>query len=290
LRPSRVERAWLLPPKPCVGPKEYLTSAAAAGFPRTLGRSLLSAAAALKAVELDDTLASAHFAVGGLTAWTDFNFPGAEREFKRTLELDPNDAQVRAAYSHVLMILRRPGEAMAQIERAVAIDPLDPLVRNLYGVVLLNARRYDEAVAQANEVLRLQPGHAFALGVVYSAQFMKQHYAGAIEAQAAYYKAMGWPDVADALTRGYAESGYAAALRRATEVALRTHGGEPAVAYEAAWNYTMAGDRALALDWLERSYAEGNPSLPYIGVDPNFDPLYAEPRFKALLRKMGLPH
>jgi len=245
--------------------------------------------AALKAVGLDDTLPLAHLAVAGLLAWTDFNFPGAEREFKRTLDLDPNDAQVRAGYSHVLMILGRPGEAMAQIERAVAIDPLDPLVRVFYGVALLYGRRYDEAVAQANEVLRLQPGHAVALGVVYSAQFMKQNYAGAIEAQAAYYKAMGWPDVADALTKGYAESGYAAALRRATEVALGTHRGEPAVAYEAAWNYAMAGDRALALDWLERSYAEGNPGLPYIGVDPNFDPLHAEPRFQALLRKMNLP-
>ncbi len=246
-------------------------------------------AAALKAVELDDTLAVAHWILGALFGWTDFNFAAAEREFKRTLELDPNDAQARASYSHALMILGRPGEGMSQIERAVAIDPLDVGVRVFYGVILYSARRYDEAVAQANEVLRLQPGHPGALGILYTALFMKHRYADAIKAQAAYYKAWGWPDVADALTKGYAESGYAVALRRATEVALATHGGEPGVAYEAAWNYTMAGDRARALDWLERAYADGNPSIPYNGVDPNFAPLRNEPRFQALLRKMNLP-
>jgi TolB-like protein/Tfp pilus assembly protein PilF len=246
-------------------------------------------AAALKAVELDDTLADAHLSLGGLFAWTDFNFAAAEREFKRTLELDPNDALARAYYSHALMILGRPGEGMSQIERALAIDPLDPVVRIFYGVALALARRYDEAIAQANEVLRLQPGHFGALGGLYTALFMKQRYAEAIEAQAAYYKAWGWPDVADALTKSYAESGWAAALRRATEVALAAHDGEPGVAYEAAWNYAMAGDRARALDWLERSYAEGVAALPYIGIDPVFDPLRAEPRFQALLRKMNLP-
>jgi len=246
-------------------------------------------AAALKAVELDDTLAVAHWILGALFGWTDFNFAAAEREFKRTLELDPNDAQARASYSHALMILGRPGEGMSQIERAVAIDPLDVGVRVFYGVILYSARRYDEAVAQANEVLRLQPGHPGALGILYTALFMKHRYADAIKAQAAYYKAWGWPDVADALTKGYAESGYAVALRRATEVALATHGGEPGVAYEAAWNYTMAGDRARALDWLERAYVDGNPSIPYNGVDPNFAPLRNEPRFQALLRKMNLP-
>jgi TolB-like protein/tRNA A-37 threonylcarbamoyl transferase component Bud32 len=246
-------------------------------------------AAAFKAVELDDTLATAHGTLGALFAWTDFNFAAAEREFKRNLELDPNDAQARASYSHALMILGRPGEAMSQIERAVAIDPLDPVVRIFYAVALEMARRYDEAIAQANEVLRLQPGHMGALGAIYTALFMKQRYADAIEAQAAYYKAWGWPDVADALTKSYAESGWAAALRRATEVALAAHGGEPGVAYEAAWNYAMAGDRARALDWLERSYAEGVANLPYIGIDPVFDPLRNEPRFQVLLRKMNLP-
>ncbi len=257
------------------------------GPPREAGEK--GRRAALKAVELDETLAWAHFNLAAAFAWTDFDFPAAEREFTRALELDPSDAQARASYSHALMILGRPGEAMLQIERAAAVDPLDPVVRVFYAVALVCARRYDEAIAQANEVLRLQPGHPGALAAVYTALFMKQRYAGAIDAEAAYYKAMGWPEVADALAKAHAESGYAAALRRATEVALATHGGEPFVAYEAAWNYTMAGDRARALDWLERSYAEAVANLPYMSIDPVFDPLRAEPRFKALLRKMNLP-
>ena len=246
-------------------------------------------AAALKAVEFDDTLAEAHGVLADVFAWTDFDFPDAEREYKRVIELDPNNPSSHATYSHVLMILRRPDEAMAQIERAVAIDPLDSMVRTFYAMNLVFARHYDEALAQANEVLRAQPGHLLALSAVAYAQHMKQQYADVIAANAASYEGLGRPDVAEALKKGYVESGYAGALRQATEVELAKHGHEGGVAFDAASSYAMAGDRARALDWLEKAYAERDPNMPYISCLPIFDPLRAEPRFQALLRKMNLP-
>jgi tetratricopeptide (TPR) repeat protein len=153
-------------------------------------------AAALKAVELDDTLAGTHGVRGDVFAWTDFDFPAADREYKRDLELDPKDAGSRAAYSHILMIIGRRDEAMQQIERAVAMDPLAEGLRLYHAVVLLGARRYDDALSQARLAgsglaVRAQPGNLPALGVLVVAAHMKQQYAEAIAAGAAGYEGIG---------------------------------------------------------------------------------------------------
>jgi len=246
-------------------------------------------AAALKAVELDDSLADAHLRLAAVFTWTDFAFRDAEREYKRTLELDPNDPTARALYGHLLMILGRPAEAIPQTERAVATDPLDVGSRVFHAFALFYARRYDEATAQARAALRLQPGHPGALGALVQTAHMKQQYADVVAAAATMYEATGRPDVAEALKKGYAEVGYAAAWRQATAVELAKYGDEPGVALDAAENYAIAADRARALDLLERAYKERVPGITYIGCNPLFDPLRAEPRFQALLRQMNLP-
>jgi len=246
-------------------------------------------AAALKAVELDDSLADAHLRLAAVFTWTDFAFRDAEREYKRTLELDPNDPTARALYGHLLMILGRPAEAIPQTERAVATDPLDVGSRVFHAFALFYARRYDEATAQARAALRLQPGHPGALGALVQTAHMKQQYADVVAAAATMYEATGRPDVAEALKKGYAEVGYAAAWRQATAVELAKYGDEPGVALDAAENYAIAADRARALDLLERAYKERVPGITYIGCNPLFDPLRAEPRFQTLLRKMNLP-
>ena len=245
---------------------------------------------ALKAIELDDTLPRAHIVLGNVRELVEFDLPGAEREHRRAIELNPSD--VGANYAHLLMILRRPDEAMRVIEHAMAVDPLNPAPRGLYTSLLVYARRYDEALAQANEILREQPSSGSvlqALGAVIVAQHMKQQYAEVIAAQATSYEKRGRPDVAEALKKGYAESGYAGAWRKANEVQLANHRDAAGVAEGVGAHYLMAGDRARALDWLETAYAERDPQMLYIGINPIFDPLRAEPRFQALVKTMGLP-
>jgi TolB-like protein len=105
-------------------------------------------AAATKALELDDTLALAHYALG-MIAWNEWDWETNEREFRRTIQLDPSFPDVRAWYSHLLMALGRPDEAMAQIEHALQLDPLNALTRALYGMDLYFLRRYDGAIAQS---------------------------------------------------------------------------------------------------------------------------------------------
>jgi len=248
-------------------------------------------AAALRAIELDDTLARAHAALAGMHAWTEFDFPNAEREARRAIELDPNDAGLRAGRSHYLMILRRPVEAMQEIERAVAMDPLNTLNLSFYAIDLYCVRRYDEAIAQARAVLRMQSDEGVAItALLFSLHEQKRH-DEAIELQASAYAGplYGWPDVAEAVRKGYADAGYAAAFRRAADLEIAKHGNEPGVAIDAANNYVIASDHPRALDWLERAYEQRDPNLPYANCFPLYDPLRAEPRFQELLRKMGLP-
>jgi tetratricopeptide (TPR) repeat protein len=245
-------------------------------------------AAARKALEHDDASALAHTALRSVHWLVDFDLPGAEREFQRAVALNPSEADL-PAYAHVLLILGRPGEAVQQAERAVAMDPLDIYPRGYYAVLLFFARRYDDALAQANQVLRAQPRYFLALGTVLSVKHMKQQYPDVIAAQATWYAELGLPELADALKKGYAESGYAEAWRRANAAELAKYGNKPGVAADVGLNYAMAGDRARALDWLEKACAERDPTMVYLGIHPVLDPLRAEPRFKALLREMNLP-
>ena len=129
-------------------------------------------AAAMKAIELDPTLALAHYALG-MAAWTEWDWETNEREFRRAIELEPNLADVRAFYSHLLIALKRPDEALAQIERAVQLDPFNAFVQALYGVDLYSVRRYDEAIVQLQSALKTSPDLPFAHCVLGNALNMR---------------------------------------------------------------------------------------------------------------------
>ena len=103
-------------------------------------------AAALKAVELDDTLADAHYVLAIVYTWADWNWPAAEREFRRAIQLNPGFADAHAYYAHLLNILRRPDEAMVEARRSLELDPFNGLFKSLYGVDLLFVHRFDEAI------------------------------------------------------------------------------------------------------------------------------------------------
>jgi serine/threonine-protein kinase len=104
-------------------------------------------AAAMRAVQLDPSLAPAHYALA-LAAWNEWDWETNERELRRTIDLDPNFTEVRAGYSHLLIALKRSDEAVMEAERSVRLDPLNAFNQALYGTVLYFVRRYDEAIAQ----------------------------------------------------------------------------------------------------------------------------------------------
>ena len=244
-------------------------------------------AAALRAVELDDSVAEAHFALANILTWTDWDWPAAAREWERAMELGPADAVSIAGYSHYLTIVGRRDEAMRQIERAIELDPFNALIVTLYAADLYFARRYDEAVAQARKALAMQPDAPAALSALIPALHATNRHDEVIAVAMKLYS--GWyPDVGKALEQAYAGRDYAGAWRRAAELEAARHGGEPGAALDIAQNYLFAGDTTHALDWLEKAYGDHEPSMAYIGCVPLWDSVRSDPRFQALLRRMNL--
>ena len=246
-------------------------------------------AAALKAVALDDAIAEAHYALACVRAWSDWDWAGAEPEFKRAIELNPSFPDARAYYSHYLMIMERPKEALPQMERALELDPFNVLFQTIYAIDLLYLRRYDDAIAQARRALQTTPDFVLAncaLWEAFEAKGMDKEAQTA--AKALYFSVYGVREVAGALDRGYAEGGYRAAMRRAAD-ALAAHARTAFVLPTDVANlYVSARDPDRALDWLGNGLAARDPALPYLGL-PFYDNLRSDPRFQSLLRRIGLP-
>ncbi|MGH7536673.1 MAG: tetratricopeptide repeat protein, partial [Gemmatimonadales bacterium] len=246
-------------------------------------------AAAERALALDSTLPEAHFRLAAIKTWSDWDWPGAEREFQRAIDLDPNYAEARAFYSHFLMIMRRPAEAMRQIKRALELDPLSELFRALYGHNLINLGRYDEAIAEFTSALRTAPGNPVVLGGLANAYYHKQMYVEALAAERSRWAAGGDRDMVAALDRGHAEAGYRGAMHRAAETLAAKSRATNTAQFRVAQLYLRAGDQDQALAWLEKSYEARDPNMPYIGVARIYDPLRGDARFQDLLRRMKLP-
>ena len=246
-------------------------------------------AAALKAVALDDTLAEAHFVLATVKTWSDWNWPGAEAEFKRAIELNPSYPDARAYYSHLLNHVRRPKEAMTQIERAMELDPFNELFQTLYAVDLLYVHRYDEAIAQCRNALRTVPDSPATQGMLFWALSLKGMHKEALAAQKAAVNVMyNDRNVEEAFDRGYAEGGYSGAMRRAAEALAAHFRKSYANPTDIAQLYLEAGEKAQALEWLEKGVEVRDPNMPYLGI-PYYDRLRSDPRFQALLRRMNLP-
>jgi TolB-like protein/Tfp pilus assembly protein PilF len=244
--------------------------------------------AARKAVELDDSSAEAHFALASVLTFVDWDWARAEPEWKRAIELNPSYPDALVAHSHFLHIVGRPDEAMRQGERALALDPFNVIVQAFYAVDLLFVRRYDEAIAQARATLRQQPGAVVALATLWWAYRVKGMEKEALAGARDYYAFYGSPDFNAALDRGYAEAGYAGAMRRAA-AALAAHSLKVNVnPVDVADLYIEAGDKDRAFEWLQKGFVGRDPTMPYI-IWPQYDRLRSDPRFQDLLRRMGLP-
>ena len=245
-------------------------------------------AAAAKALELDNTLAEVHNVLAGIRMWTDWDWEGGEAEFRRAIELNPNYPYARAGFSHLLNTMKRPEEAMAQIKRALELDPLNALFRGFYAMDLMYARRYDDAIAVLRDTLRASPNDLLALSTLRSAFHMKRMYKEALDVWRASFAARGDREAEEALAQGFAEGGYAGALRRVAETLEERSRTTYVPSWQIGTLYTRAGEKDKALEWLEKAYEAHDPNMPYIAVDPIFDILRDDPRFQDLLRRMRL--
>jgi len=242
--------------------------------------------AALKALDLDDTEGEAHRALASILTWSDWNWTAAEKEWNRMIELNP-DAEPLAGFSHFLMHMGRPDEAMVWVKRALELDPFNAKIHSFYALDLLYVRRYDDAVAAARAALGMQPGAPVARSALQYAFFQKGMYDEALALDREMFAK--YPELKEALEQGYAEAGYAGAYKRLADVLAARFGKPGGIrAADLAHFYLYAGEKEHTLEWLERGCEERDASMPYLGL-PIFDLVRSDPRFQDLLRRIGLP-
>jgi TolB-like protein/tetratricopeptide (TPR) repeat protein len=244
-------------------------------------------AAARKAIEIDDRLAEPHSSLGFIHFNHDWDWPGAEQEFKRAIELNPNYANAHHAYSHYLTAMGRHSESLHESQRALDLDPLETIINTHMEWHFLYARQYDQALAKCRQTLEHDPNFLMSkliLGQTYQQKGMYQ------DAIASFQNSLRLSK--DDLEVGYLGNALAVAGRK--EDALRVLGDLQKLSkerhvspYSIALVYVGLGERDHALEWLERAYAERSPQLVVLKVEPRLDGIRSDPRFGALMAKMG---
>ncbi len=248
-------------------------------------------AAVTRALELDDTLAEAHLSLAFLLHYDDWNWRDGERDYLRTVQLNPNLADAHLNYGDCLASTGRTNEALAETTRGLHLDPNVLFSYLIQGYALLRARRYDEAIEHGRKMLGLDmPGGVgwahFVLGLAYDFKGVPTQ---AIEE---LQQALPWPEgqgyrVA-ALARAFAVSGRKGEALKELGI-LQGMPASPQHSYGMAVVYTALSDRDRAFEWLDKAYDERDYQMSLIKVDPRMDSLRADPRYAELLRRMGLP-
>jgi TolB-like protein/DNA-binding winged helix-turn-helix (wHTH) protein/Tfp pilus assembly protein PilF len=247
-------------------------------------------AAALKAIKLDDTLAEAHAALGSIRFWYDWDWAGAEQEFKRALALNPSLAQAHHEYGWYLIARERLDEGLAEIKRAQALDPLSPQANIDLGWAGIRARRYDEAIAQSRRTLELEPNFTEAWGCLLRAYQYKGMYAEALaEAERVMTRAGASQEVMAKLRQGDAAAGVKSVEQWMLDRLKKAAQSRDVSAYDLAVRYAAVGEKELAFEWMEKAYTERDAMLALLNTDPACDSLRSDPRFGNLLRRIQSP-
>ncbi len=246
-------------------------------------------AAALKALELDDTLPEIHHMLASIRTWMEWDWESGEEAYRRAIELNPNYPDPRAFYSQLLFWMGRPEEAMTQIRRALDLDPFNPLFQGIHAMSLNFSRQYDEAIAEFRKTLKTAPDNWIAMSNLRTAYHHKGMYEEALEIWKKWFAAKDDQEAEEALTLGSMDGGYSGALSRVAELMVERSHTTYVTSWQIATMYTRAGKNEKALNWLKKAYEEHDGNMPYISIDPIFDDLRNEPRFQDLLRRMNLP-
>ena len=241
--------------------------------------------AAARALELEETLAEAHATLGFAAFQGARDWAQAEREFRRALELDERYPTAHHWYGEFLVTQGHFKEGLAHIRRAVELDLLSYPINLDHGICLFYARRYDEAVKVFRKVLELDPNNLrphYWIGNAYEQQ-------GKGDLALAEFLAARRRDDDPAIASLRAATDFNNYRRRLLALLLRRRAsGETVHPFSLAYLYVPLGERGRALAELERAYDEGLTAVVYLKVDPRYDALRGEPRFNALLEKIGL--
>ena len=238
-------------------------------------------------LELDNSLAEAHTAAGELKLFIEWDWNGAEKEFKRAIELNPNEQLAHMLYAALLVAKQRFAEANAQSQLSLEIDPLSPRAGFARGWVYYLSGQYDQAIEQFRKTRELHPKYALANpGPSFEQKGMyDQAIKENLESEA--YWGMKSEDVT-ALSQAYAHRGWQGYWQKMLTIVAEQAKREPVPPGYMAELYARVGDKNKAFEWLEKAYEQRDMSLIYLGVFPPWQSLRSDPRFASLLQRMGL--
>jgi eukaryotic-like serine/threonine-protein kinase len=248
-------------------------------------------AAAQKALALDDTLAEAHaiLADGYATQW---EWSAAEREFKRALELNPNSGGTHKLYWLYLSSLGRHEEALAEIKSAIRLDPLNLKYNDNLGQEYATGRHYDLALEQFRKVIEMDPSFASVhsnMAGVYLDTGKYDLWLQELETSASLAHQVEYVPIYKEVGKAYARSGSQGALeewaKQESELSKRQYEDPAYIAYI----YAAAGNKNDAFAWFEKAFKEKSDAMEYIKINHLADGLHSDPRYKDLVKRMGLP-
>src|SRR5712692_10325495 len=245
--------------------------------------------AAMKAVEIDDTLPEAHASLGLIKMYHDWDFSGAEREYNRAIELDPHSPLGYHRLSSCVQLTERFDESLASIKRALELDPLSLLVSSLLAFNLYVSRQYDKSIEQYQKVLDMDPNYLQArlgIGLPYEQKGMYE------EAIAAFKEARILSDdlASEALASlgcAYAVSGQIGEAENVLANLKERSKGDYVSPYSIAKIYVGLGEKDLAFEWLQRAYDERSEYLIWLRIDPRLDRIREDARYRKLMQRVG---
>jgi serine/threonine protein kinase/TolB-like protein/Tfp pilus assembly protein PilF len=245
--------------------------------------------AAQRAIELDPTLAEPHADLAVLKEQEDWDWAGAEAEYRKAIALNPNYATSHHWYSLLLEILGQYNGALAEIEKALALDPASPQINANHAGILKDLHRYDEALAELNRLIAANPEFPVNYGTRGTVYWYLGNLDAAVADWAMEMKKGGRPEWAEAFTAGYRKAKLNGACAGLIEVLKDESHREYISPNEFARYYGLMGDRDHTFEWLEKGYAERSGRMEYLKIEDFLEPLHSDPRYLDLLKRMGLP-
>ncbi|HKY44878.1 MAG TPA: winged helix-turn-helix domain-containing protein [Pyrinomonadaceae bacterium] len=244
--------------------------------------------AALMALELDDTLSDAHVASARIMTYYDWDWAGAEREFRRAIELNTNSSEAHREYAAYLTNVGRSEQAVAEVKQARELDPLTLLTNFQVAWTLIGARRYDEAISESQQLTETFPNAHFWIGLALLGKGMNEQAIKEFETTLSYPKAHSMAKAS--LGYAYAATGKTEKAKNILAEFEKLHRQGESSPYYLAMIYAGLGDKDQTFAWLEESYRErSRPLASGINVNPMWDGIRSDPRFENLRRRMGLP-
>ena len=245
--------------------------------------------AALKSIEIDQTLTEAHASLGLVMTYYDWDWEGAENAFTKALDLSPNYAQAYQGLAFLNMALGKEKECLVASERAVELDPLSAVLREILGFALLRTGRIEQAREEFMKALELEPNYTQARWLLGHTYMLESDYdTGISEIEKALEQSNGNPLICSGMGWAYAISGRKSDAENLVAEMERRIKNEYIGAYLFAKIYAALGETDRAFEWLDKAYEEHDVSLVFIRSDETLMTLHSDGRFNLLLNRIGL--